>query len=199
MFEVVDRLSEQVQRDLVVLCRDIIRRSPLFIGQMRNGARFKYSMTSAGQCGWLAQKGRGFFYSEKHPDGRAWPAIPDQIVDIANRYARTAGCTEYTPQTLLINVYQSGSTLGLHQDIDEQVNKPVVSISLGLPATFLVGGEQRTDPTEELTLCSGDVMVMANEHRFNFHGVKRIHSSPLPDLGFLKPVRLNLTVRQVSA
>ena len=84
--------------------------------------------------------------------------------------------------------------MSLHQDKDEADPRwPVVSISLGDPGLFRVGGRQRNDPTKSRWLMSGDVAVLAGDARLAFHGIDRIkfgEGALLPDGG-----RINVTLR----
>jgi alkylated DNA repair protein (DNA oxidative demethylase) len=62
--------------------------------------------------------------------------------------------------------------MGLHQDRDEiDFSQPIVSVSLGLPITFKIGGQRRTDPTVSTKLQHGDVLVFGGPARLAFHGV----------------------------
>ena len=104
------------------------------------------------------------------------------------------------PQACLINFYRETSRMGLHVDADESArDAPVVSVSLGDPARFRIGGAQRGDPTGSLKLASGDVVVLAGPARRCFHGVDRIYpggSRLLPETW--RPGRINLTLRRVN-
>lgn len=150
-------------------------------------------MTSAGRFGWITDRG-GYRYEERHPEtGAPWPAIPEAALAV---WRQVAG-TETPPDACLINLYSEKARMGLHQDKDEaDFSFPVVSISLGDPATFRIGGLGRKDPTQSITLSSGDVVVLAGEARLAHHGIDRIkfgRSTLLPEGG-----RLNLTLRRVA-
>jgi alkylated DNA repair protein (DNA oxidative demethylase) len=69
-----------------------------------------------------------------------------------------------------------------------------VSVSLGVPATFLWGGKRRSDPVRRLQIENGDVAVWGGPARFIYHGV-----APLkPDWHPLTAAeRINLTFRKV--
>jgi alkylated DNA repair protein (DNA oxidative demethylase) len=88
--------------------------------------------------------------------------------------------------------------MGLHRDADEGeagFAAPVVSISLGDPARFRMGGTSRTDPTRSVLLGSGDVVVMGGAARLAYHGIDRVlfgADGLLPGGG-----RINLTLRVV--
>lgn len=150
-------------------------------------------MTSAGRLGWITDRG-GYRYEPRHPEtGAPWPPIPEAALAV---WRQVAG-TETPPDACLINLYSEKARMGLHQDKDEaDFSFPVVSISLGDPATFRIGGLNRKDPTQSITLSSGDVVVLAGEARLAHHGIDRIkfgRSTLLPEGG-----RLNLTLRRVA-
>ncbi|HEX9369203.1 MAG TPA: alpha-ketoglutarate-dependent dioxygenase AlkB, partial [Vicinamibacterales bacterium] len=71
---------------------------------------------------------------------------------------------------------------------------PIVSVSLGDAARFVVGGPSRKDPTNPMILRSGDVVVMGGPSRLRYHGVTRIQPGTAPE--GTGPGRFNLTFRQ---
>lgn len=88
--------------------------------------------------------------------------------------------------------------MGLHQDRDEEdLNAPVVSISLGDTCLFRVGQTARGGSTASFKLKSGDIVVLGGDGRLCFHGVDRIYPSTSALLK--NGGRLNLTLRRVSA
>ena len=149
-------------------------------------------MTSAGRYGWVSDL-RGYRYERRHPSGSEWPAIPECALAIW----RDVTSLERMPDCCLINSYDARARLGLHQDRDEaEFSWPVVSISLGDDALFRVGGTERSDATESVWLCSGDVAVLDGEARLAYHGIDRLRpgSSTLLKGGG----RINLTLRVVD-
>jgi alkylated DNA repair protein (DNA oxidative demethylase) len=152
------------------------------------GHTMSVAMTNCGRVGWVSDKS-GYRYDPCDPStGLPWPPMPPAFVDLAARAAAEAGFPNYDPDACLINRYVKGAKLGLHQDRDEKdAWAPIVSVSLGLPATFLWGGKHRSDPTRRLRLESGDVVVWGGPARFVYHGV-----APLKD-----GERINLTFRKV--
>ena len=121
--------------------------------------------------------------------------MPAAFLDLAQRAASEAGFAAYNPDACLINRYVKGAKLGLHQDRDEKdAWAPIVSVSLGLPATFLWGGRHRSDPTRRLLLESGDVAVWGGPARFIYHGVAPLKDGEHPLTG---ATRINLTFRKV--
>jgi len=159
------------------------------------GHTMSVAMTNCGRTGWVSDR-TGYRYDPIDPDrGAHWPPLPAAFLDLARRAAAEAGFAGYDPDACLINRYAAGSKLGLHQDRDENdAWAPIVSVSLGLPATFLWGGKKRSDPVRRLRLFSGDVVVWGGPARFVYHGVAPLKAGSDPLTG---DVRLNLTFRKV--
>ncbi len=158
------------------------------------GHRMSVAMTNCGAAGWVADQ-RGYRYDARDPEsGRPWPAIPEGFYDLAVAVARAAGFGGFTPNVCLINRYEPGARLSLHQDIDERdFAAPIVSVSLGLPATFLFGGLRRADRARRIGLFSGDVAVWGGPARRVFHGIAPLKAGDDPLTG---PYRFNLTLRK---
>ena len=159
------------------------------------GYQMSVGMTNCGPVGWVSDKS-GYRYDPIDPaSGRPWPAMPQRFLDLARRAAREAGFAEYAPDACLINRYVPGAKLGLHVDRDEDDPvAPIVSVSMGLPATFLWGGKRRADPVRRLRLESGDVAVWGGPARFVYHGVSPLKDGRHPLTG---ASRINLTFRKV--
>jgi alkylated DNA repair protein (DNA oxidative demethylase) len=166
--------------------------------QMMTPMGYKMSVrtTSFGQFGWVGTKG-GYGYSTTDPvTKKAWPAIPSSFLVLAKSAAKQAGYRDFEPDTCLVNVYEVGSKMGLHQDKDEQdFTQPIVSVSLGLAATFQFGGLKRQDKPRKLTLSHGDVVVWGGKSRMCFHGVLPLKAGEHPLLG---QKRINLTFRKAG-
>ena len=159
------------------------------------GHTMSVAMTNCGRAGWVSDR-KGYRYDPIDPDsGAPWPPMPAVFLDLAARAAAEGGFPNYDPDACLINRYAAGTKLGLHQDRDEKdAWAPIVSVSLGLPATFLWGGRRRSDPQRRLRLESGDVVVWGGPARFVYHGVATVKDGEHPLTGRL---RLNLTFRKV--
>jgi alkylated DNA repair protein (DNA oxidative demethylase) len=158
------------------------------------GYRMSVAMTNCGQVGWVSDRS-GYRYDPDDPiAGRPWPAMPPVFAGLADAASTRAGFGPFAPDACLINRYEPGARLSLHQDRDERdAGAPIVSVSLGLPATFLFGGLQRSDPTRRVRVEHGDVAVWGGPARLAFHGV-----APLPDgsHAILGRQRINLTFRK---
>jgi alkylated DNA repair protein (DNA oxidative demethylase) len=159
------------------------------------GYTMSVAMTNCGRLGWLSDR-RGYRYDPVDPDtGAAWPEMPAAFLELAVRAAAEGGFANYHPDACLINRYNAGAKLSLHQDRDEQdAWAPIVSVSLGLPAVFLWGGQRRSDPVRRLPLESGDVAVWGGPARFVYHGVAPLKEGNHPLTG---ATRINLTFRKV--
>lgn len=82
----------------------------------------------------------------------------------------------YTPDTALINFYEGGAAMGLHQDKDEKCGAPVVSLSIGDSCVFRFGNpETRGRPYTDVELASGDLFVFGGPSRFAYHGVPKVY------------------------
>ncbi|MHA1523419.1 MAG: alpha-ketoglutarate-dependent dioxygenase AlkB family protein [Alphaproteobacteria bacterium] len=178
-----------------------LRQAPLFVPRMpRTGRPFSVTMSNFGPLGWVSDQAGGYRYQKTHPTtGQPWPVVPEILRDI---WADLGGDAPF--EACLVNYYQPGTKMGLHQDRDEHdFSAPVVSVSLGDTAIFRLGGTTRKGKTTALRLASGDLVVLGGAARLAFHGVDRIigESSTLldayPEL-FPKGGRINLTLRRVN-
>lgn len=187
--------SPQEQQSLIATVKAGVERAPFFIPCMpRTGAPLSVVMSNFGPLGWVTDKEGGYRYQGFHPKTKQdWPAMPQRLLDMWD------ALTAYPcpPEACLINWYREGNKMGAHIDNDEQdARAPVVSVSLGDPAMFRMGGPKRGGPTQGIKLFSGDVVVMGGESRFCYHSVSRIfygESALVPRGG-----RINLTLRRVN-
>jgi len=151
------------------------------------------AMTNCGRLGWVSDR-RGYRYATLDPDSdRPWPAMPEPLRRLGREAAASAGFPDFEPDACLINRYQPGARMSLHQDCNERdFTQPIVSISLGLPAVFLFGGPQRSDRPLRVPLEHGDVVVWGGPARLRYHGVAPLKDGLHPLTG---PCRINLTLR----
>lgn len=157
------------------------------------GHRMSVAMSNCGAYGWVSDE-RGYRYDACDPlSGTPWPAMPALFRSLSTRAAVSAGYSQFVPDACLINCYEPGARMSLHQDKNERdFSAPIVSISLGLTASFQFGGLQRTDPVRRLPLVHGDVLVWGGAARLVFHGVLPLKDGAHPLLG---RQRINLTFR----
>ncbi|MFA5683994.1 MAG: DNA oxidative demethylase AlkB [Lysobacteraceae bacterium] len=174
----------------------IVARAPFRHMLTRNGFSLSVAMTNCGELGWISDR-RGYRYSRIDPDsGLPWPPLPALIADLARMAADAAGFPDFAPDACLINRYLPGARLSLHQDRDERdFSAPIVSISLGLSATFLFGGLTRAQRPVRVALHHGDVLVWGGEDRLRHHGVLPLKDAVHPLLG---RQRINLTLRRAG-
>jgi alkylated DNA repair protein (DNA oxidative demethylase) len=158
------------------------------------GYTMSVAMTTCGAVGWVTDR-KGYRYSPTDPtSGKPWPPMPAAFQALATEAAAEAGYRGFDPDSCLINRYEPGTKLSLHQDQDEEdYTQPIVSVSLGLPATFLFGGLKRGDPTAKYPLQHGDIAVWGGPSRLFFHGVATLKDGTHPLLG---RKRINLTFRR---
>lgn len=160
------------------------------------GLTMSVAMTNCGRLGWISDR-RGYRYAELDPEtGRPWPPMPAVFERLAQASAAEAGFEGFEPDACLVNRYEPGTRLSLHQDKDERdYGAPIVSVSLGMPATFLFGGLARSDKAARIPLVHGDVVVWGGPDRLRYHGVLPLEDRPHAVLGRR---RINLTFRKAG-
>lgn len=134
-------------------------------------------------------------------NGAVVPPMPEWLIK-AGRDAVAAAYGEesaYTPDTALLNFYDAGAKMGMHQDKDERTLAPIVSFSVGDACLFRFGNsETRTKPYVDVRLESGDLFVFGGPSRFAFHGVPKIYPGTAPPECGLTGGRLNYTLRDTG-
>jgi alkylated DNA repair protein (DNA oxidative demethylase) len=160
----------------------------------RGGFTMSVAMTNCGKAGWITDR-RGYRYDSIDPEtNQPWPAIPEVFSSVATWAAEAAGFSNFEPDACLINRYEPGARMSLHQDRNERdFGQPIVSVSLGLPAVFLFGGNERTDRPKKVYLENGDVVVWGGPARLAFHGIAPLAEGEHPLTG---RARFNLTFRR---
>ena len=160
------------------------------------GFHMSVAMTNCGSLGWVTDR-KGYRYDSVDPETQApWPPMPKPFMKLAQNAAKVAGFPEFAPDACLINRYEPGARLTLHQDKNERdFNEPIVSVSLGLPAIFLFGGEKRADKTTRVPVAHGDVLVWGGPARLRYHGVMPLKDGSHPLGG---GYRFNLTFRKAA-
>jgi alkylated DNA repair protein (DNA oxidative demethylase) len=193
-------LDKAEQTALAEEIAGVIAAAPLYVSTMpKTGAAMSVRMTNCGVLGWVSDKERGYRYEPRHPKTcDPWPAMPRRLLDLWN------GLTRYPkpPEACLVNVYDQGARMGLHQDKDEaDFGAPILSISLGADCRFRLGGTRRGDPAITFALASGDALVLSGPARMRYHGVDRILptiATPMPPALAAFGARVNLTLRRVT-
>jgi DNA oxidative demethylase len=176
--------------------RDVIGAAPFRHMVTPGGHRMSVAMTNCGALGWVTDK-TGYRYDAVDPEsGERWPPMPEPFLKLAVGAAVEAGYSQFVPDACLINRYEQGAKLSLHQDKNERdYDAPIVSVSLGIPAVFLFGGMERGDKTRRVLLEHGDVVVWGGPARLRYHGVMPLKQGHHAVLG---ESRVNLTFRKAG-
>jgi alkylated DNA repair protein (DNA oxidative demethylase) len=186
--------AKPIEHDLVAALQAITAQAPFRHMFTPGGHQMSVAMTNCGNAGWVSDR-NGYRYDGVDPvSGQPWPAMPQVFLDLAERAAAEAGFGKFSPDACLINRYEPGARMSLHQDRDEQdFAAPIVSVSLGIPAIFLFGGLKRADKPRRFRLAHGDIVVWGGPSRLFFHGV-----APLADgeHALIGRRRINLTFRK---
>jgi alkylated DNA repair protein (DNA oxidative demethylase) len=193
---VLRALARAAQDDLLADANAVIAAAPLRHLITPGGLRMSVGMTNCGALGWVSDR-RGYRYDAIDPErGAPWPSLPASFLRLAAQAAASAGFEGFVPDACLINRYEPGAKLSLHQDRDEHdYGAPIVSVSLGLPAVFLFGGLKRADRAQRIPLRHGDVVVWGGPARLRFHGVLPLADGEHARLG---RQRINLTFRRAG-
>jgi len=182
------------QKQLVAALARVLDAAPPIANRTKAGMT-SAAMTNCGTVGWWSDT-KGYRYEAASPvTGRPWPPMPDSFTDIVQRVMAKIQWAGFTPDACLINHYGPGAKMGLHKDKDERdFTQPIVTVSLGDDADFLIGGLKRTDKATPIRLRSGDVLVMGGASRMRFHGIRKIY----PGTGPLSEItgRYSLTFRK---
>ncbi|EIC82268.1 DNA oxidative demethylase AlkB [Serratia sp. M24T3] len=181
-------------RALLMAIDNIASEVPFQYRATPGGYAMSVAMTNCGDLGWITDR-HGYRYQSVSPETeRQWPAMPDIFRTLAIHAARDAGFNDFMPDACLINRYQIGAKMSLHQDKDEEdMGQPIVSISLGLPAVFQFGGLERSDKTQRVNLTHGDIVVWGGPARLRYHGILPLKAGEHPLTG---QYRFNLTFRK---
>ncbi|MGA7325401.1 MAG: DNA oxidative demethylase AlkB [Rhodomicrobium sp.] len=180
--------------DLLAGLESVIAEAPFRHMVTPGGQSMSVAMTNCGAAGWITDR-RGYRYERVDPlTGKAWPDMPLPFLSLAQRAALEGGYQGFEPDACLINRYEPGSQLTLHQDKNERdYAAPIVSVALGLPAKFLFGGMERSAPVRRIMLHHGDTVVWGGPSRLAFHGIDTLKDGNHPATGHC---RINLTFRK---
>jgi alkylated DNA repair protein (DNA oxidative demethylase) len=186
--------ARTIEVELLEALRAIIEQSPFRHMTTPGGHQMSVAMTNCGGFGWVTDRS-GYRYDPNDPQsGKPWPPMPGAFRELARAAADRGGFGGFAPDACLVNRYQPGARMSLHQDRDENdFSAPIVSVSLGLPATFLFGGLKRSDKPRRFRLEHGDVIVWGGPTRLAFHGVAPLAEGEHSLLG---RQRINLTFRK---
>ena len=176
--------------------QQVLAQQPFQAAFTASGLPMSVHTSNCGEWGWAASR-KGYGYTRSDPEsGRPWPVMPQFLKQQAQVLAAQAGYPGFEPDVCLINCYEIGAKMGLHHDADEKdKGAPIVSVSLGLPCTFVWGGLERADPVRSFRLEHGDVLVWGGASRMVFHGVRPLQAGQHHLLG---AQRWNLTFRMAQ-
>ena len=182
------------EAELLTAIAEIAAKAPFRHMTTPGGFVMSVAMTNCGKLGWVTDRS-GYRYDATDPEsGKPWPQMPQSFLELAAGAAELAGYPDFEPDACLINRYEPGARMSLHQDKDEKdFEQPIVSVSLGLPAMFQFGGIMRTDPVTKYALHHGDIVVWGGPSRAFYHGVLKLKDGEHPKLGRR---RINLTFRR---
>ena len=178
--------------DAAALLQDIeaiAKQAPFRHMQVPGGQSMSVAMTNCGALGWVTDAS-GYSYSDVDPiSQKPWPAMPPDWQTLARDAAAATGWPGFTPDACLVNRYQAGARMSLHQDKNElDYSQPSVSVSIGASCSFQVGGLQRRDAVKSIDLSDGDVLVWGGDARLIYHGVRSVKAG----------LRYNLTFRKAG-
>jgi DNA oxidative demethylase len=186
--------AKPFEADLITDLHGVAAQAPFRHMVTPGGHQMSVATTNCGSAGWVTDR-TGYRYDANDPEaGKPWPAMPPSFRELAEQAADRAGFGGFSPDACLVNRYQPGARMSLHQDKDEHdFGAPIVSVSLGLPAVFLFGGLKRSDRPRRFRLQHGDVVVWGGPARLAFHGVASLADGEHALMG---RQRINLTLRK---
>jgi len=184
------------QGELLTAIADITAQAPWRHMVTPGGFTMSVELSNCGLLGWTSDR-HGYRYSQTDPaTGQPWPPLPAVFHQLARDAAAAAGFDGFAPDACLINRYLPGARMSLHQDRNERdFNAPIVSVSLGMTATFLFGGHNRSDKAARVALYHGDIAVWGGQDRLRYHGILPVKDAPHPVLG---SQRINFTFRKAG-
>ncbi|SCK51131.1 alkylated DNA repair protein (DNA oxidative demethylase) [Variovorax sp. HW608] len=193
---VLRRFAKADEAALLDAVRQVTEQAPLRHMVTPGGFTMSVAMTNCGDLGWVTDR-TGYRYDPIDPEsGHPWPRMPDVFVRLASDAASQAGFEGFVPDACLVNRYEPGTRLSLHQDRNERdYGQPIVSVSLGIPAVFLFGGATRSHKSQRVPLAHGDVVVWGGPARLHYHGVLPLKEAEHPLTG---ACRFNLTFRRAG-
>jgi alkylated DNA repair protein (DNA oxidative demethylase) len=193
---VLNGFALAIEAELISALEAVVECAPFRHMVTPGGFRMSVAMSNCGTLGWVTDR-TGYHYDGIDPEtGLSWPAMPPVFLRLAVDAAQRGGFPRFSPDACLINRYEPGARLSLHQDKNERdFEQPIVSVSLGLPAIFQFGGLERSDKTTRIPVIHGDVIVWGGSARLRYHGVAPLKEGQHPLFG---AYRYNLTFRKAG-
>ena len=174
----------------------VLQHAPLQQYVTRGGGKMSVHCSNCGDVGWVSDR-KGYRYQPQILGvNQPWPAMPVSFLNLAKAAAAQGGYQDFEPDAALINRYQVGTKMGLHQDKDEKdFTQPIVSLSLGVTGVFLWGGKKRADKPDKYLMQHADMIVFGGDSRLNYHGILSIDKTPHP---LFAHERINITWRKAN-
>jgi alkylated DNA repair protein (DNA oxidative demethylase) len=193
---VLSGFARAAESELLSALHSVAESAPFRHMVTPGGFRMSVAMTNCGMRGWVTDRS-GYRYDAVDPEsGTPWPPMPAAFRTLAVGAAGEGGFSDFEPDACLINRYEPGAKMSLHQDKDERdFDQPIVSVSLGLPAVFLFGGMKRSDKVVRIPLAHGDVVVWGGPARLRYHGIAPLKNGEHDRVG---AYRYNLTFRRAG-
>lgn len=193
---ILRRFAVPNERTILSALEEVAVQAPFRHMMTPGNYRMSVAMTNCGPLGWVSDCS-GYRYDAIDPvSSLPWPPMPDIFLRLAIDAAAKAGFQSFVPDACLINRYEPGAKLSLHQDKDERnLGQPIVSVSLGIPAVFLFGGLRRADRAMHVHVMHGDVVVWGGPARLRYHGVLPLKEGHHPLVG---DRRINLSFRKAA-
>lgn len=190
-------LAKDTQDALARATKQVSKTAEFSHARTKSGGIYSAEMTNCGEFGWWSDS-QGYRYTHIDPrSGQPWPKVPKSFTETLTMVLAGTDHSDFRPDACLINHYPDTAKMGLHQDKDEaDFSQPIVTLSLGAAADFLIGGFKRSDKSIKLLVESGDALIMGGKSRMRFHGIRKIYpgTSPLPGLDG----RLSLNFRKAT-
>ena len=175
---------------------EVIRQSPFRRMETPGGHLMSVALSNCGRLGWTTDHD-GYRYTPADPlSGRPWPDMPPAFAALGREAAAAAGFAGFEPDACLLNRYEPGARMSLHQDRNERDFQRAHRVGVAGHAggvSFRWPGA--LGPAARVPLFHGDVVVWGGADRLRFHGVLPLKDRPHPRLGSL---RLNLTLRKAG-
>lgn len=188
-------LDAEAQRRLLAAVRRVVAKAPYRQARTKSGGLYSAQLTNCGRVGWWSDR-KGYRYTASQPESEdPWPAMPKVFTETLAQVLAGTVAEGFSADACLMNHYEKGAKMGLHQDKDEaDLTQPIVTICLGADADFQIGGLQRSDRPDVIVVSSGDALIMGGDSRMRFHGIRKIYpgTSPLSGLDG----RISLTFRK---
>jgi len=126
-------------------------------------------------------------WDTKEYDQNVRSDFPSDLDTLCKYIATTLQYPTYKAEAAIVNFYPGSSTLSAHTDHSEHnLTAPLISISFGQPAIFLVGGKTLDVTPSPYLLSDGSIAVMTKDVRLCYHAVPKIIIDPDQNFQYFK-------------